>query len=102
MRQRAQTVDWNIFSVRIICEAALFGWPSSAFGAAFPGWLQLKVIKTNNVAKVRNDAVDIVDFLPECGDQVINLPVYPSSIAGGISRMGVSRIKTQIPKILEN
>merc|ERR1719431_359932 len=109
MRQRAQTVDWNIFSaqrdfrfsakyahtpVRIICEAALFGWPSSGFGAAFPGWLQLKVIKTNNIAKVRNDAVDIVDFLPECGDQVINLPVYPSSIAGGVSRMGVSRIKT--------
>ena len=25
----------------------------------------LKVIKTNNVAKVRNEAVDIVDFLPE-------------------------------------
>jgi len=33
-------------------------------GAAFPGWLQLKVIKTTNSAKARNDLVDIVDFLP--------------------------------------
>ena len=31
-------------------------------------YLKVKVIKTNNVAKVRNEAVDIVDFLPECGD----------------------------------
>ena len=40
----------------------------------------LKVIKTNNVAKVRNEAVAIVDFLSECGDQVITLPVFPSLI----------------------
>ena len=34
----------------------------------------LKVIKTN-IAKVRNEAVDIVDFSPECGEGVINLSV---------------------------
>ena len=35
----------------------------------------LKVIKTNNIAKVRNEAVDIVDFSPECREGVINLSV---------------------------
>ena len=35
----------------------------------------LKVIKTNNVAKVRNEAVDIVNFSPECGEGVVNLSV---------------------------
>jgi len=56
-------------------QAALSGSPSLEVGAASPGWLQLKVIKTNNVAKVRNEAVDIVDLLPECGDGVNYLSV---------------------------
>ena len=34
----------------------------------------LKVIKTN-IAKVRNEAVDIVEFSPECREGVINLSV---------------------------
>ena len=37
--------------------------------------LYLKVIKTNNISKVRNEAVDIVDFSPESGEGVINLSV---------------------------
>merc|ERR1712212_1304888 len=53
---------------------AISGSPWSEVGAASPGWLQLKVIKTNNVAKVRNEAVVIVDFLPEC-EGVNNLSV---------------------------
>merc|ERR1711970_1057966 len=70
----------------------------TAVGAAIPGWLQLKVIKTNNVAKVRNEAVAIVDFLSECGDQVITLPVFPSLITGGFRNfsVGISRIKKKI------
>ena len=35
--------------------------------------LYLKVIKTNNIAKLRNEADDIVDFSPENGEGVINL-----------------------------
>jgi len=42
--------------------AALNFWIGEV-GAAFPGWLQLKLIKTTNSAKARNDVVDIVDFL---------------------------------------
>jgi len=42
-------------------SAALSG--SASVGAAFPGWLQLKVIKTKKVAKVRFVAVDIVALL---------------------------------------
>jgi len=44
-------------------SAALSGSASAKVGAAFPGWLQLEVIKTTNSAKARNDVVDIVDFL---------------------------------------
>ena len=36
--------------------------------------LYLKVIKTN-IAKLRNEAVDIVDFSPESGEGVIYLSV---------------------------
>jgi len=44
--------------------AALSGLASAEVAAAaFPGWLQLKVIKTTNIAKARNDVLDIVDFL---------------------------------------
>jgi len=45
--------------------AALSGSALAEIGAAFPGWLQLKVIKTTNIAKARNDVLDIVDFLPD-------------------------------------
>ena len=44
----------------------------------------LKVIKTNNVAKVRNEAVDIVDFSPECGEGVINLSVAVNEANEGV------------------
>ena len=42
----------------------------------------LKVIKTTNAAKVRNEAIDIVDFLPGCGDGVIIL-------SGGVYNLGI-------------
>jgi len=44
-------------------SAALSGLALSEVGAAFPGWLKLRVIKTTNSAKARNDVVDIVYFL---------------------------------------
>ena len=43
----------------------------------------LKVIKTN-VAKVRNEAVDIVDFSPECGEGVINFSVGVNEANEGV------------------
>merc|ERR1719402_402200 len=51
------------FSAQSFWPAALSGSASAKLGAAFPGWLQLKVIKTTNSAKARNDVVDIVYFL---------------------------------------
>ena len=59
----------------------LYGVSNVTISRAMEPQSYLKVIKTNNVAKVRNEAVDIVDFLPECGEGVINLSVGVNSNA---------------------
>jgi len=62
-KQQQNMLQLHFFHVYEWDEFRLFYWAMS----------YLRVIKTTNSAKARNDVVDMVYFLPECGYRVIGL-----------------------------